>query len=137
MEDKSAAACAHCGNQGVPLKKCLRCKQAAYCGPECQKAGWPQHKETCEPALWAAARDGRTDQIGQLLEDAKVPAKNASGVTVPPLHEHGGATSQSRDAQATQSSQGERGLDPTVEQKREACDVYRRRSKESSATVKP
>ena len=43
--------CAHCGKEGVELKRCSRCKQVSYCGAECQKAGWKQHKETCEPPL--------------------------------------------------------------------------------------
>jgi len=45
----SAGSCAHCGRQGVALKRCMRCKEVSYCGAECQKAGWKGHKKTCEP----------------------------------------------------------------------------------------
>jgi len=44
-------SCAHCGRQGVALKRCMRCKEVSYCGAECQKAGWKAHKKTCEPPL--------------------------------------------------------------------------------------
>jgi hypothetical protein len=50
----SVPSCAHCGKQGgkgVELKKCSRCKQASYCGAECQNAGWKRHKKTCEPPV--------------------------------------------------------------------------------------
>ena len=59
----SLSKCAHCGKPGnlrldvspggypLDLKRCARCKQVAYCGAECQKAGWKVHKPTCEPLL--------------------------------------------------------------------------------------
>ncbi len=31
----------------VSLKRCGRCRTAAYCSPECQKADWKTHRETC------------------------------------------------------------------------------------------
>jgi len=45
----SAESCAHCGKQGVGFKRCSRCKQAWYCGAECQNANWKRHKKTCAP----------------------------------------------------------------------------------------
>jgi MYND finger len=40
-----------CGNYNIPsqLPKLLKCANCAtlYCGKECQKAGWPQHKIVC------------------------------------------------------------------------------------------
>ncbi|KAJ1469227.1 hypothetical protein T484DRAFT_1852456 [Baffinella frigidus] len=48
---ESAASCSHCGKQDVVLKKCSVCKQASYCGTECQKAGWKRHKKTCTAPL--------------------------------------------------------------------------------------
>jgi len=44
------SCCSHCGKEGVALK-CSRCKQASYCGAECQKSAWPVHKKTCEKPL--------------------------------------------------------------------------------------
>ena len=42
-----AAICAHCGRQELALKRCSNCKQASYCGAECQMVGWKLHKKTC------------------------------------------------------------------------------------------
>ncbi|KAJ1495319.1 hypothetical protein T484DRAFT_1762975 [Baffinella frigidus] len=47
----SEASCAHCGKQGGEFQRCSRCKQACYCGAECQRAGWKAHKKTCAPPL--------------------------------------------------------------------------------------
>jgi len=47
----SAESCALCGKQGVGFKRCSRCKQASYCGAECQHADWKRHKKTCEPPV--------------------------------------------------------------------------------------
>ncbi|KAJ1478795.1 hypothetical protein T484DRAFT_1960341 [Baffinella frigidus] len=47
----SATCCAHCGKRGSSLNRCSRCKQAFYCGAECQKAGWKLHKAACAPKL--------------------------------------------------------------------------------------
>lgn len=34
-----------CGNRGV--KHCSKCRRARYCGKECQKSHWKQHKKSC------------------------------------------------------------------------------------------
>ena len=47
----NAECCAHCSKQGVGLKRCSRCKQASYCGAECQNADWKRHKKTCAPLV--------------------------------------------------------------------------------------
>ena len=47
----SAVRCAHCGKQGVGFKRCSRCKQACYCGAECQNADWKRHKKKCAPPV--------------------------------------------------------------------------------------
>jgi len=39
--------CSHCGTQRAALKRCSRCKQASYCGAECQNAAWKGHRKTC------------------------------------------------------------------------------------------
>lgn len=36
--------------QPVALKRCSRCLQVCYCGPECQRQDWPRHKAYCIPA---------------------------------------------------------------------------------------
>jgi putative hemolysin len=81
---KSTDACAYCGQQGGSLKKCMRCKQAAYCGAECQKAGWKIHKSNCDPPLWRAARDGLTEKVGQLLQEgADIEGAGGTSLCVP------------------------------------------------------
>jgi len=47
----SAECCAHCGKQGAGFKRCSRCKQASYCGAECQNADWKRHKKKCAPPV--------------------------------------------------------------------------------------
>jgi ankyrin repeat protein len=42
---------AHCTNpdcSGAGIKKCTGCKQARYCGQNCQLAHWPAHKAKCK-----------------------------------------------------------------------------------------
>jgi hypothetical protein len=45
-------ACATCGKKegeaDIKLKRCMACKNTKYCGTECQKANWKQHKKSCE-----------------------------------------------------------------------------------------
>jgi hypothetical protein len=46
-----SSACAKCGAQagapGVQLRKCSACGNASYCGVQCQRAHWRQHKPQC------------------------------------------------------------------------------------------
>jgi hypothetical protein len=43
----SGVKCAHCGKSPTILKKCAGCKKVSYCGPECQKNNWSEHKPDC------------------------------------------------------------------------------------------
>jgi len=47
----SAERCVHCDKQGAGFKRCSRCKQACYCGAECQNADWKRHKKKCAPPV--------------------------------------------------------------------------------------
>jgi hypothetical protein len=51
-KEAAASACAKCGAQagapGVQLRKCSACGNASYCGPQCQRAHWRQHKPECK-----------------------------------------------------------------------------------------
>ena len=50
-EEKKSELCSHCGKPaklGSPkLRRCSRCLVACYCGRDCQKVAWKQHKKTC------------------------------------------------------------------------------------------
>lgn len=41
------SCCNSCGVLGTEMKKCGQCKNASYCGPECQRTDWKNHKPTC------------------------------------------------------------------------------------------
>ena len=62
--------CSQCGKQGTGFKRCSICKDASYCGAECQKAAWKKHKKTCKkPMALAAALN--TDFVQELFENIK------------------------------------------------------------------
>ncbi len=42
-----APQCEQCSKK-ENLKTCSACKKVYYCGPDCQKAGWPTHKGDCK-----------------------------------------------------------------------------------------
>ena len=47
-----ADVCANCGKKegegnNIKLKRCVACKQAQYCGSQCQKEHWKKHKKEC------------------------------------------------------------------------------------------
>ena len=43
---QEVAICATCGGKNATAR-CGKCKIVKYCGPDCQKANWPQHKLEC------------------------------------------------------------------------------------------
>jgi hypothetical protein len=47
MDYHAQPACAHCGVLSPALKKCDRCRAVFYCGRDCQKKHWRQHKKDC------------------------------------------------------------------------------------------
>jgi ankyrin repeat protein len=47
---QSKTHCSNTGCGGAGLKKCTGCKQARYCGKQCQLAHWPEHKAECKAA---------------------------------------------------------------------------------------
>ena len=54
--DPAAArdACDACGKTVAELKRCSRCRAAAYCSTACQRTAWPRHKDHCRRAPKAA-----------------------------------------------------------------------------------
>lgn len=51
VRDMGLDRCRHCARTRTPagaaLLKCTRCKDAAYCSRECQKADWKKHRMEC------------------------------------------------------------------------------------------
>lgn len=87
--------CSFCGKEKgvVALKRCMRCKQASYCGAECQKAAWGLHKKTCKEALrvpalalWNASVHGRIEEVQQLLVDGANVEERGGERGCRPLH---------------------------------------------------
>ncbi|KAF9563553.1 hypothetical protein CPC08DRAFT_661655 [Agrocybe pediades] len=58
------SGCEVCGKKNV--SRCLQCLSVAYCGSECQKADWPNHKATCR-----SLKGGTWKTITFDLPDAK------------------------------------------------------------------
>ena len=74
-------ACAVCGAWGAA--RCSACLEAAYCGPVCQRKGWPGHRAACKAAkstglLVFASPAGP-------LRPYEVFTRSTSGPVVPPL----------------------------------------------------
>ena len=40
--------CSKCGKTDGELKRCAQCKLTYYCGQDCQKQHWPEHKQICK-----------------------------------------------------------------------------------------
>jgi hypothetical protein len=49
-----ARSCVVCGGRGYEMLRCVRCR-APFCGRECQRAHWPEHKAACKATAAAAA----------------------------------------------------------------------------------
>ena len=43
-----AKKCNVCQQEEGELLRCSRCKKVYYCGQECQKKDWAEHKQTCK-----------------------------------------------------------------------------------------
>ena len=48
--------CSACGKTDVELMRCAQCKLTFYCGQDCQKKHWPEHKQLCKET--AKAKQG-------------------------------------------------------------------------------
>ncbi len=40
--------CAYCGNKPTKPQRCARCQKMFYCGQECQRSHWKEHKTICK-----------------------------------------------------------------------------------------
>ncbi len=79
--------CAQCG--GEATERCAGCRGVQYCGRECQKAAWPQHRDLCRRTMHAlfggkqlaSERDFVLEYWTQLLPEATdvAPPRRAAG----------------------------------------------------------
>lgn len=63
---QNARVCMACGSSG-PLKRCGGCQEAYFCGPSCQVAAWPRHKEQCK-VVGAARRGQLPSSAGAMMQ---------------------------------------------------------------------
>ena len=54
--NNSSKQCRACGKTDVELMRCAQCKLTFYCGQDCQKKHWPEHKQLCKET--AKAKQG-------------------------------------------------------------------------------
>jgi len=56
------SVCAYCGLVDIEkLQQCSRCKQTWYCGSECQKKDWKDHKRECK--YWKDLRSDKPTKV--------------------------------------------------------------------------
>ncbi|KAJ3320903.1 Adagio protein 3 [Blyttiomyces sp. JEL0837] len=58
ISDSGIVACGVCQKKGT-WRKCAGCGIVAYCGTECQKVDWPDHKADCTKAKAAKGKAGK------------------------------------------------------------------------------
>ena len=87
-------SCSHCGKQGdAALRRCSRCKQASYCGADCQREAWRQHKELCAPPL-PLADERASERLPALPEGDLGRLLESSSSSTSPLHTAAGDGSE-------------------------------------------
>ena len=69
-ENKEACA-AGCGAYSSKLLQCSRCHMVRYCGQECQKRHWKQHKKECALRLEERKKDAKGAGGAPLTWDAR------------------------------------------------------------------
>lgn len=47
--EKKYKQCSKCCSKIEKLKSCAKCKQVRYCGGNCQRSDWDEHKISCKP----------------------------------------------------------------------------------------
>ena len=72
MENTEATTkCDNCKNIDSSLKRCAKCKSAAYCDRDCQKAHWKQHKKDCGRLAGGKNSNGQSEETQPRRSDAK------------------------------------------------------------------
>ena len=77
---KQVLFCGYCEQACRRVLRCSKCKSVAYCGVDCQRKAWPNHKKRCAPPR-------RTKSLcaccGALSEVANCDALVAVGASTP------------------------------------------------------
>jgi hypothetical protein len=77
---KQVLFCGYCEQACRRVLRCSKCKSVAYCGTDCQRRAWPNHKKRCAPPR-------RTKSLcaccGALAEVANCDALVAVGASTP------------------------------------------------------
>ena len=77
-ENEEKKACDGCGRDDVPLLNCAACGSVWYCGPACQKEGWPGHRAACKEKKKEKEKRGSgrgLEDMGSLLNALMPPPK--------------------------------------------------------------
>lgn len=121
--------CYVCGQPG--LAQCSRCHSVTYCGPECQRSDWKQHKGTCtSTGLSSLSQVGSRLNTGRTQQAVLTPCKDipASDTATPssarptfPVRSHTGVPGQPAPFDVT--LRGER----SIENAQRIVDVLKKR----------
>lgn len=68
--------CTKCAGSDVKLQKCARCCFTQYCGGECQKADWRNHKKVCKFLTTSEGEVNYCEVIGSVPFKADAAAPN-------------------------------------------------------------
>ena len=69
MKNTAMETCANPGCDQPGTNKCAGCKSTLYCGPICQTAHWPTHKESCDGRLRKMGMDHLAKAMGFYREN--------------------------------------------------------------------
>ena len=80
--ETTPAGCSNPGCNQPGTNKCSACKTTPYCGPICQTAHWPHHKEECEGHLLKIGNAHQAKALGFWLANNSVQALRYSDLAL-------------------------------------------------------
>lgn len=85
----------------IRLQECTGCLEALYCSEECQRAGWPEHKEKCRDVQKKQKEDDERKKVqDKMNEDARMEAALASFVPLSISPQTGGGAKKKKNKKA-------------------------------------